>query len=140
MSDSLRHHGLHHTRLPCPSPTIIKCIKTYILMFLFISACHLMHFLGCAHTNLETVALIHRIILCVCVWSLSCVWLFVIPWTIAFQASLSMGFSRQKYWSRLPFPSLGDLPDPGIEPRSPVLQADDLLTELLMKAETIVEA
>ena len=48
------------------------------------------------------------------------------PGTVAHQASLSMGFSRQEYWSGLPFPSPGDLPDPGIEPRSPTLQADAL--------------
>ena len=42
-------------------------------------------------------------------------------WTVAYQAPLSMGFSRQEYWSGLPFPSLGDLPDPGIEPGSPAL-------------------
>ena len=52
------------------------------------------------------------------------------PWTIAFQAPLSIGFSRQEYWSGLPFPSPGDLPDPGIEPRSPVWQANSLPTEL----------
>ena len=46
------------------------------------------------------------------------------------QAPLSIGFSRQEYWSGLPFPSLGDLPDPGIEPGTPALQADSLLTEL----------
>ena len=45
-------------------------------------------------------------------------------WTVAHQAPLSMGFSRQEYWSALLFPSPGDLPDPGIEPRSPTLQAD----------------
>ena len=49
----------------------------------------------------------------------------VIPWTC--QAPLSMGFSRQEYWSRLPFPSPGDLPDPGIEPGSPALHADAYL-------------
>ena len=48
------------------------------------------------------------------------------PWTVACQAPLSMGFSRQEYWSGLPFLSPGDLPDPGIEPGSPALQADDL--------------
>ena len=48
------------------------------------------------------------------------------PWTIAHQAPPSMGFSRQEYWSGLPFPSPGDLLDPGIEPRSPTLQADAL--------------
>ena len=59
----------------------------------------------------------------------SCVQLFVTLWTVAHQASLSMGFPRQEYWSGLPFPSLGDLPNPGIEPTSPmspVLQADFL--------------
>ena len=53
---------------------------------------------------------------------LSHVQLFLIPWTVARQASLSMGFSRQEYWSGLPFPS-GDLSDPGIEPSSPVFLA-----------------
>ena len=53
--------------------------------------------------------------------SLSCVRLFVTPWTLAHQAPRSMGFSRQEYRSRLPFPSPGDLPNPGIEPRSPAL-------------------
>ena len=54
----------------------------------------------------------------------------VTPWTVARQAPLSMGFSRQEYWTGLPFPSPGDLPDPEIEPRSPALQADSLPTEL----------
>ena len=52
--------------------------------------------------------------------------LFLTPWTVACQAPLSMGFSRQEYWSGLPFPSPGDLPDLGIEPVSPELQADSL--------------
>ena len=50
--------------------------------------------------------------------SLSCVWLFATPWTVAHQASLSIGFSRQESWSGLPFPSPGDLPNPGIEAAS----------------------
>ena len=53
-----------------------------------------------------------------------------IQWTIAGQAPLSMGFSRQEYWTGLPFPSPGDLPDSGIKPRSPALQADSFPTEL----------
>ena len=61
--------------------------------------------------------------------SLSCVSLFAIPWSVAHQAPPSMEFSKQQYWSRLPFPSPGDLPDPGIEPWSPTLQADALLSE-----------
>ena len=63
---------------------------------------------------------------------LSHVLLFATPWTVAYQPPLSMGFFRQEYWSGLPFPSSGDLPDPGIEPESwiepgsPTLQADAL--------------
>ena len=53
--------------------------------------------------------------------SLSLVQLFATPWTVAYQAPQSMGFSRQEYWSGLPFPSPGNLPHPGIEPRSPAL-------------------
>ena len=60
---------------------------------------------------------------------LSRVRLFVAPWTVAYQAPPSMGFSRQECWSGLPFPSPGDLPDPGIEPWSPTLQADALPSE-----------
>ena len=52
------------------------------------------------------------------------------PWTVVCQAPLSMGFSRQEYWSGLPFLSPGDLPDPGIEPGSSALQSDSLPTEL----------
>ena len=54
----------------------------------------------------------------------------VTPWTVAPQAPLSTGFSRQEYWPRLPFPPPGDLPDPGIEPGSAALKAVSLLTEL----------
>ena len=54
---------------------------------------------------------------------------FVTPWTVAYQVPLSMGFSRKEFWSGLPFPSPRDLPDPGIKPRSPTLQADALLSE-----------
>ena len=60
---------------------------------------------------------------------LSRVRLFVTPWTVTYQAPLSMGFSGQEYWSGLPFPSPGDLPNPGIEPRSPALQTDALTSE-----------
>ena len=61
--------------------------------------------------------------------SLCRIQLFATLWTIAYQAPRFMGFSRQGYWSGLPFPSPGDLPDPGIEPRSPTLQADALASE-----------
>ena len=55
--------------------------------------------------------------------------ILVTPWTVACQAPLSMGFSRQEYWSGLPFPSPGDLPNSGIKPRSPALQTDALPSE-----------
>ena len=61
--------------------------------------------------------------------SLSRVRLLATLWTVAYQASPSMGFSRQEYWSGVPFLSPGDLPDPGIEPRSPAFQADGLTSE-----------
>ena len=57
---------------------------------------------------------------------LSHVEFFVTLWTIGHQAPLSMGFPRQEYWSELPFPPPGDLPNPGIEPGSPALQLDSL--------------
>ena len=60
---------------------------------------------------------------------LSCVWLFSIPLTVAYQVPPSMECSRPEYWSGLPFPSAGDLPDPKIKPRSSALQADTLLAE-----------
>ena len=67
--------------------------------------------------------------LCLCFhWSevklLSHVWLFETLWTVAYQAPPSMRFSKQEYWSGLPFPSPGELPNPGIEPGSAALQAD----------------
>ena len=52
------------------------------------------------------------------------------PWTVAYQAPQSMEFSRQEYWNGLPYPSPGDLPDTGIKPGSPTLQADSLPSEL----------
>ena len=60
--------------------------------------------------------------------------LFATPWTVAYQALPSLGFSKQEYWSGLPFPSPGDLPNPGIEPGSPILQADALPSEPLGKS------
>ena len=73
----------------------------------------------------------HLVIWLVC-WKwklLSRVWLFTTPWTVACQAPLSMGFIRQGYWSGLPCSPPGDLPNPGIQPRSPTLQAYSLPNE-----------
>ena len=64
---------------------------------------------------------------CVCLLShFSCVQLFATPWTVTLLSPLSVGFFRQQYWSGLPFPSPGNLPNPGIKPRYPALQADSL--------------
>ena len=60
---------------------------------------------------------------------LSHVQLFATPWTVAYQAPLFIGFSRQEYWSAVPLPSPGDLPDPGIKPGSPALQTGTLPSE-----------
>ena len=68
--------------------------------------------------------------------SLSCVRLFATQWTVAYQAPPSMGFSRQEYWSGLPFPFPGALPNPGIEPRSPALQTETLPSEPPGKSES----
>ena len=69
--------------------------------------------------------------------SLSHVWLFATPCTVAYKTPLSMEFSRQEYWSGLPFPSPGELPSPGAEPGSPTLQADALLCEPPGKPEEL---
>ena len=74
-----------------------------------------------------------------CAKALSHGWLFVTPHTVARQAPLSMGFSRQEYWGVLPFPSPGDLPDPRMELGSPTLQADSLLSESPGKPSSLGE-
>ena len=71
--------------------------------------------------------------------SLSRVRLFATPWTVAYKAPQSMELSRQERWSGLPFPSPGDLPNPGIEPESPTLQADALPSEPPGKSPSIPE-
>ena len=90
--------------------------------------------------NIHTVSVLHtycvpsavlRLLLCVlcCVLVAQSCLTSCDPWTVACQASLSTGFSRQEYWSGLPFPSLGDLPSPGIKPGSPALQRDSWPSE-----------
>ena len=73
-----------------------------------------------------------------CSW-LSRIWLFATPWTVAHQATPSLGFSRQEYWTGLPFPSPEDLPDLGIEAGSPALQANSLPSELPGKPVSLVD-
>jgi len=100
-----------------PHPIPLGCPRALALGALF-------------HTsNLHWPSVLHMIVYMFQCKSLSRVQLFVTPWTVAHQAPPFMGFSKQEYWSGLPFPSPGDLPNPGIEPRSPTLQADTLNSE-----------
>ena len=71
-------------------------------------------------------------------WPLGHVWLFVTPWTLAHQAPLSMGFSRQEYWSGLAFPPPGNFPNPRVKPMSPALQVDFLPVSHLGNTESRV--
>ena len=82
------------------------------------------HFLVCVY-----VCVCVCVCVCVRVCVLSHIWLLATPWTVTHQTPMSMGFSRKEYWSGLPCPALGDLPDPATEPMSPAcpaLQADSL--------------
>ena len=115
------------------------CILTFHRTFYFKSLSLLLNIspnLFCFHSSVFFSFFKNWVIVCMCVCVcallLSHVWLFVTPWTVAHQASLSMGFPRQEYWSGLPFPLLRDLPDPGIKPMSPAspaLWADSLPVE-----------
>ena len=103
----------YHWPSPCESrwPHAVSCkTPTHLVLAFSLSCCPLAAHKGsCVHAQ-----------------SLSHVWLFVSPGTIAHQAPLSMGFSRQEYWSGLPFLSPGDLPDPGINPAFPALWVTSL--------------
>ena len=99
---------------------------------------------------MEVVAVVHMCVfrvwrdcimyMCACVLShFICVWLYVMLWTVAHQAPLFMEFFRQEYWSGLPCPPPGDLPNPGIEPRSPTLQVDSLPLALPEKSHDLSE-
>ena len=89
------------------------------------------------HTHTYIYTNIHTHICVCCVLScFSRVQLCATPWTVAHQAPLSMGFSRQEYWSGFSYSSPGDLPDPGFKRGSPVLQAKSLLSETLRNPDT----
>ena len=101
----------------CVCVCIYVCVCVYVYMYVCVCICVYIHRHVCVSV-------------CVCVYeSLSHVQLFATPWTVAHQAPLSLEFYRQEYWSGLPFPSTEDLPDPGIKPMSPALQADSLPSE-----------
>ena len=133
MSNSLGPHGLYPAKLLCPwdSPGKNTGVRRHSLLWGMFPTqelnpgllhrrqilCHLSHHER-TPKNINCHLWQHKC------WSLRHVWLFVTPWTVAQQAPLSVEFSRQEYWSGLPCPSPGDLPNPGIKPRSPALQAD----------------
>ena len=94
---------------------ILLCDRFYFSVFFYPSWDEVFVDNHCIHKN--SVKLLSR------------VWLFAILWTVGHQAPLSMGFPRQECWSGLPFPSPGDIPDPGIKPGSASLQADALTSE-----------
>jgi len=121
VSDSQRPHGLQPTRLPCPWDFPGK--STGVGCHCLLCKYQLLRVHTLCHIPSSVVKLSPRLKF------LSRVWLFATPWTIAHQAPPSMGFSRPEYWNGLPFPSPGDLPNPGIEPRSLALRADALPSE-----------
>ena len=104
-------------------------LKTWVDFEAIIALYNILNFIPwCVYLN----GIFHKDAMFPCVCMLNRfhgVWLFATPWTVACQDALSVGFSRQEHWSGLPFPSPGDLPNPGIEPRSPALQADALTSE-----------
>ena len=119
---------------PTPQALLWDCFSSSLGNAFHYDHIHV-HIPGCMHVlggPKRSLRVFHRWMM---VESLSCVWFFATPWSVALQAPLSMGLSRQEYRSGLPFPSLWDLPDPGIEPRSPALQEDSLLTELCRKTK-----
>ena len=137
MSSSLQPHGLQHTRLTCPSPApgvyANSCPLSwwwhiYILLHLNMT---LQKLFSPKFSTLPSNGSNFVVSLCVLVVQ-SCPTLCDPMDCTARWALLSMGFSRQGHWSGLPFPSPGDLPNPGIELRSPALQQDALLSELLV--------
>ena len=151
----LQPRGLQHARPHCPSttpgaysnscPSCQWCHPTVsssvVALILNLAIKNLLNNKPCLITLLTKVHIVKAMVFPVvryrceswtmkkAVKSFSHVLFFATPWTVAYQAPLSMGFSSQEYWSGLPFPSPGDLPNPGIKARSPALQADALLSE-----------
>ena len=104
------------------SVDICVCVDIYVCIYIYV----------CVYIYYICVCVCIYVYIYICIYIvklLSHVCLLVTPWTVAHQAPPSMEFSRQEYWSGLPFPSPGDLPDPGVKPGSPALQADALPSE-----------
>ena len=134
MSNSLWPHELQHARPPCPSatpgvhpnPCPLSVMESNHLIL-----CHPLLLLPSVFPSIRVFSneSALRIRWTEVKWSCSVVSDSATPWTVAYQAPLFLGLPRQEYWSGLPFPSPGDLPNPGIKPRSPILQADALPSE-----------
>ena len=99
---------------------LLVCFKEFISFFFFVERCQASLIIGKCKLKIQYDIILHWLVLV----AQSCP--TVTRWTAAHQAHLSMRFSRQRYWSGLPFPSPGNIPNPGIKPRSPALQADFL--------------
>ena len=128
MSESLWHYGPGHS---LPGSSVHGILQARILEWVAVPSSRRSS-QPRDRTHVSCVFCIGRRVLYhwkVKVKSLSCVRLFATPWTVAYQAPPSMGFSRQECWSGLPLPSPGDLPNPGIKPGSPSLQEDALPSE-----------
>jgi len=128
--------GMHIFRLPWHLTFLVhSCIGVFFywhIVFWFPPHATVSHSYSVLNPLLFSLQTLSSAVMLCRAYVLSCVWLFVTLWAIARQAPLSVGFSRQEYWSRLPFPSPGDLPDPGIEPPSsvsPALQANSIPAE-----------
>ena len=112
------------------------CMYVYVCLYVYVQKRQCVCNAGVYHMFISVYLCMYMAVytcMCVCVYvcvlvAQSC-WLFVTSWTVAHQTPLSVDFSRQEYWSGLLFPSPGDLPDLGIEPGFPALQADSLLFE-----------
>ena len=134
VSHSLQHRGLYPSRFFCPwnfpgKNTGVGCY--FLPQGIFLTQGSNLCPLCCLPWQGDSLPLCHSGSLLherseSGVKSLSRVRLFATPWTVAYQVPLSTRFSRQEYWSGLPLPSPGDLPNPGIEPGSPALQTDAL--------------
>ena len=142
LSKSLWPHGLQHARLPCSSSLSFLKLMSFELVMpsKHLILCHPLLLLPSIFSSIRVFST--ELILTSGgqrkkLKSLSRVRLFAISWALACQALPSMGFSRQEYWSGLPFPSSGHLPDPGIKPGSLALQADSLPSEKAQVAKVL---
>ena len=106
-------------------------LHSYFAFLYFFFSCTMSQTPSLVHQTLYQRQIVDMYIYLLCGLVTNSCWTLVILWTVACQAPLSMGISRQEYWCCLLFPSPGNLPNQEIKPRSPTLQADDLQTEMV---------